>query len=120
MTKKHWLALANQVRLTKLELAEMRQETSHSALTINKPPRHTRACTASDASNGPLRKKPRSVESYQKALEPLQYNGQAHREYLKFVCACNQVFDTQPDAYCNDRSKIIYTREYLFKDVQDA
>ena len=69
----------------------MRSRTPHNTLTIDEPPRHTQARTASNVSKGPLRKKPRSIESYQKALELPQYKGKAHQEYLKFVCACNQV-----------------------------
>ena len=119
-TKKQWLALANQLRLTKLELIDLRRRTPLSTSTIDKPLRHTQARTISDVNEGPLYKKPKSVESYWKAPEHPCCEGKMHWEYLKFLRAYDQVFDTQPDAYCNDRSKVIYAQRYLFKNIQDA
>ena len=111
VTKKRRLDLANQVRLAELELVDLRRaRTPRSTLTINNLPRHTQACTVSDVNEGPLRKKPRAVETYRKAPEPPCYKGKTHLEYLEFIPACDQVFNTRPDAYCNDRSKVIYAQ----------
>ena len=109
VTKKRRLGLANQVRLAELELVNLRRGgTPRSTPTIDDPPRHTQARTVSNVNEGSSHKKLKPVKSYQKALEPPQYEGKTHREYLKFICACNQVFDTRLDAYCNNRLKVIY------------
>ena len=57
-TKKCRLALANKVQLAELELVKMRQEIPHSIHTIDKWPRHTQACTPSNANKSPTYKKP--------------------------------------------------------------
>ena len=108
-TEKCQLDLANQVRLVKLELVDLGQG--------GMP---CQACTASDANEGPVYKKPQSAKSHWKALKPPQYEGKMHQMYLEFVCACNQVYNTQPDAYGNDDFKVIHARKYLLNDSQDA
>ena len=73
-TKKRRLNLANQMRLARLELVDLRYSgTPYSTPTIDNLPRHTQACTISNVNESRLHKKPRPVESYQKALELLQY-----------------------------------------------
>ena len=46
--KKRWLALANQIRLAKLKLVNLRHEMPCKIPTINNLPRHTRTCTFRD------------------------------------------------------------------------
>ena len=43
-----------------------------------------------------------------------------HTRNIKFIRACDHVFDTWPDAYYNNSSKVIYAQGYLLKDVQNA
>ena len=57
------LALANQVRLAKLKLVNLRRKMLCSTPTIDNPPKHTWACTISDVNKGLLHKKPRPVKS---------------------------------------------------------
>ena len=107
--------------LAELELIDLRRAgTLCSTPTIDNPPRHTQARTVRDVNKSPLHKKLRPVKSYQKALEPPHYKGKMHQEYLKFIQACDQVFNTQPDVYCNDCSKAIYAQGYLLKNIQNA
>ena len=120
-TMKCQLGLANQVRLAELELVDLRRNgTPRNSPTIDNLPRHTRARTISDVNEWLLHKRPRPIKSYQKALEPPHYKNKAHQEYLKFNCACDQVFNTQPDVYCNNSLKVIYAQGYLFKNVQNT
>ena len=97
------------MQLAKLELINLRRSrTLRSTLKIDNPPKHTQAHTVSDVNESSLRKRSRLVKSYQKAPEPPRYKGKTHQEYFKFICACDQVFDTRSDAYCNNRSMVVY------------